>query len=337
VTVFALLRQAKEKQGNASGAQGQADSSFRTSRNDGDSVTLAGMPELPDLTVYLECIERKALGQPLRRLRIGNPFVLRSVSPSPDALHGRKLVGTARIGKRLVLRFDAGACAVIHLMLLGRLNWKAAGAALPKGSGLAAFDFDSGTLLLTESGSKRRAALHLVAGEHELAQFERGGLEPLSADFDAFRDCLRTSRHTLKRTLTDPAELAGIGNAYSDEILHRARLSPFKRSAELDEDEARRVYEATQTVVREWTERLRAEAAPGWPQKVTAFRPDMAVHGRYGKPCPVCGAPVQRIVYASNEANYCARCQTGGRLLADRALSRLLHESWPKTLEELER
>lgn len=295
------------------------------------------MPELPDLSVYLDCIERKALGASLRGLRIGNPFVLRSVSPPPAELAGRRLCGTARIGKRLVLRFDGGVCAVIHLMILGRLHWKKAGAPLPKGSGLAAFDFDDGTLLLTESGSKRRAALHLVAGDDALAAFERGGLEPLDASAQAFTARLRASRHTLKRALTDPAEFAGIGNAYSDEILHRARLSPFKRAGELDPGEAQRLYEATQTVLREWIERLRAEAGDDWPPKVTAFRPEMAVHGRYKLPCPVCAAPVQRIVYAANEANYCARCQTGGRLLADRALSRLLHDNWPKTLEELEK
>lgn len=294
------------------------------------------MPELPDLTVYLECIERKALGRPLRRLRIGNPFVLRSVTPRPAELEGRKLIGTARIGKRLVLRFEGGPFAVIHLMILGRLHWKKPATPLPKGSGLAAFDFDDGTLLLTESGSKRRAALHLVADEAALAPFERGGLEPLGASLAAFGERLRASRHTLKRALTDPAEFAGIGNAYSDEILHRARLSPFKRATELDDGEVRRLHLAVQDVLHEWIERLRGEAAGGWPDKVTAFRPEMAVHGRYKQACPVCGAPVQRIVYASNEANYCARCQTGGRVLADRALSRLLHDSWPKTLDELE-
>ncbi|MFP5305523.1 MAG: Fpg/Nei family DNA glycosylase [Gammaproteobacteria bacterium] len=296
------------------------------------------MPELPDLTVYLECIEQRALGQPLRRLRLGNPFVLRSVEPRPAALEGRRLIGTGRIGKRLVLRFEGGLCAVVHLMILGRLHWKKAGAPLPKGSGLAAFDFDGGSLMLTESGSKRRASLHLLADAAALAAFDRGGLEPLAADFAAFRTRLGTSRHTLKSALTDPAELAGIGNAYSDEILHRARLSPFKRAAELDDDQAQRLYAATQAVLQEWTARLRAEAAAvgGWPQKVTAFRDGMAVHGRYKQACPDCGAPVQRIVYVDNEANYCARCQTGGRLLADRALSRLLRDTWPKTLDELE-
>jgi formamidopyrimidine-DNA glycosylase len=294
------------------------------------------MPELPDLSVYLECLELKALDAPLRKLRIGNPFVLRSVSPRPDDLAGRRFIGIGRIGKRLVLRFEGGVCAVIHLMILGRLHWKKPGIAMPKGNGLAAFDFDAGTLLLTESGSKRRASLHLVADDDGLHAFDRGGLEPLGTDLETFLARLRASRHTLKRALTDPAEFAGIGNAYSDEILHRARLSPFKRAAELDDTDVRVLHAAMQSVLKEWITRLRNEARKNWPPKVTAFRPEMAVHGRYKQPCPVCGAPVQRIVYAANEANYCARCQTGGRLLADRALSRLLHDNWPKTLEELE-
>jgi formamidopyrimidine-DNA glycosylase len=295
------------------------------------------MPELPDLTVYLECIERKALNQRLRRLRIGNPFVLRTVLPTPADLEGHALIGTTRIGKRLVLRFDDGLFAVIHLMVLGRLHWKNAGARVPKSGGLVAFDFDAGTLMLTESGSKRRAALHLVAGEAALDQFERGGLEPLLITQAQFRAHLRGSRHRLKRMLTDPAEFAGIGNAYSDEILHRARLSPFKRAADLSEDESARLYRATQSTLSEWLERLRTEAGGDWPKKVTAFRNEMAVHGRFHQPCPDCGELVQRIVYADNEASYCARCQTEGRLLADRALSRLLKDSWPKNLDELER
>jgi formamidopyrimidine-DNA glycosylase len=295
------------------------------------------MPELPDLTVYLECLARKALNQPLRSLRIANPFLLRTVTPSPDAFSGRRFIDTARIGKRLVLRFEGELCAVIHLMVLGRLQWKAAGARGSKGRALAAFDFDTGTLSLTESGSKRRASLHLVEGLDALSAFERGGSEPLQISEAAFRARLRESRHTLKRSLTDPAEFAGIGNAYSDEILHRARLSPFKRSAELKGDEAMRLFRATRAVLGEWTERLRAEAGGDWPKHVTAFRDGMAVHGRYRRPCPACGEPVQRIVYADNEANYWARCQTEGRLLADRALSRLLKDSWPKNLDELER
>lgn len=295
------------------------------------------MPELPDLTVYLERIEADAVGQALQRLRIGNPFVLRTVEPAPEAYGGRRLLGTRRIGKRLVLAFDGGLYAVIHLMILGRLRWTRAGAPLPKSSGLAAFDFERGSLLLVEHGSKRRAALHLVAGEAALAAFERGGIEPLQADAAAFAGALRRENHTLKRALTDPRVLAGIGNAYSDEILHRARLSPFKQTQALDDAEMARLHAATQAVLREWTARLRDAAGGRWPEKVTAFHPGMAVHGRYRRPCPDCGAPVQRIVYADNEANYCARCQTGGRLLADRALSRLLKDNWPKTLDELER
>ncbi|TJY58203.1 formamidopyrimidine-DNA glycosylase [Sinimarinibacterium sp. CAU 1509] len=295
------------------------------------------MPELPDLSVYLECIERKAVAQPLRALRIGNPFVLRTVSPQPADFVGRHLLGTDRIGKRVVLRFGGDLYAVIHLMRLGRLHWKKPGAALPKSGGLAAFDFEHGTLLLTESGSKRRASLHLVEGAAQLQAFERGGLEPLTADFETFRAQLARSRHTLKRALTDPAEFAGIGNAYSDEILHRACLSPFKRAAVLAPQEQHALYEAMQSTLREWTERLRTEARNDWPPKVTAFHPQMAVHGRYRQPCPVCGAPVQRIVYADSEANYCAGCQTEGRILADRALSRLLKDSWPKSLDDLER
>ncbi|AXQ28666.1 formamidopyrimidine-DNA glycosylase [Solimonas sp. K1W22B-7] len=293
------------------------------------------MPELPDLTVYLERIDARAGGGVLRQLRIGNPFVLRTVAPPCEAFAGRRLTGTRRIGKRLVLSFEGGLHAVIHLMVLGRLRWAKAGAALPKAGGLAAFDFGQGSLLLIEHGKKRRAALHLVGSDAELAPFDRGGLEVLDAGYDAFHAALVRENHTLKRALTDPRIFAGIGNAYSDEILHRAQLSPFRQTQALPQDEARRLYDATRAVLREWTERLRREAGENWPDKVTAFRPDMAVHGRYRLPCPVCGAPVQRIVYASNEANYCARCQTGGRLLADRALSRLLHDSWPKTLDEL--
>ena len=293
------------------------------------------MPELPDLTVYLECIEARATGKSLRAVRIGNPFVLRSVAPAPSAFAGRKLVGTARLGKRLVLRFEGGHCAVIHLMVLGRLHWKRAGTALPRGSGLAAFGFNEGTLLLTESGSKRRASLHLLDDEAQLAAFDRGGLEVLHASADEFAARLRHENHTLKRALTDPEILAGIGNAYSDEILHRARLSPFRHTQAMSDDEYRHLHQACREVLQEWIVRLRDEArAAGWPPKVTAFRPDMAVHGRYGLPCPACGSKVQRIVYADNEMNYCARCQTEGRLLADRALSRLLHDSWPKRVDE---
>jgi len=294
------------------------------------------MPELPDLEVYRQCIEARAGETVLHGLITGNPFVLRSVDPPPSTLAGRRLIGTRRIGKRLVLAFDGGLFAAIHLMILGRLAWKPARALPPKGSGLAAFQFEHGTLLLIESGKKRRAALHLLGSEAELAAFERGGLEPLGITLYAFAARLRSENHTLKRALTDPTLFAGIGNAYSDEILHAARLSPFLQTGKLDDESAQRLFEATQGVLTLWRDRLQAEADAngGWPAKVTAFRPDMAVHGRYGKPCPDCGAPVQRIVYADNEANYCARCQTDGRILADRALSRLLHDSFPKRLEE---
>lgn len=295
------------------------------------------MPELPDLTVYLERLEASALNAPLKGLRIGSPFVLRTVAPAPAEFAGRKFTGTRRMGKRLVLAFEGGYFAVIHLMLLGRLHWKKAGAALPKGKGLAAFDFDRGSLLFVEHGGKHRASLHLVAGEEILASFRRGGIEVLDASFEAFAAALRRDNHTLKRALTDADTLAGIGNAYSDEILHRARLSPFKQTQSLDDAEMHRLQQATVAIMNEWTQRLRTEAGDGWPEKVTAFRPEMAVHGRYRQPCPDCGAPVQRIVYADSECNYCARCQTAGRLLADRALSRLLKANWPKTLDELER
>jgi len=293
------------------------------------------MPELPDLTVYLERIEAFALGQALQGLRLGNPFILRTVEPPPAAFAGRRLRGTRRIGKRLVLSFDDGLHAVIHLMILGRLRWTRPQAPLPRGGGLAAFDFETGSLLLVEHGTTRRAALHLVDGDAALAQFERGGLEVLETDFAGFQAALRAGNHTLKRALTDPRIFSGIGNAYSDEILHRAKLSPFRLTQALDEASARRLYEACREVLQQWTERLRREAGSGWPEKVTAFREGMAVHGRYRQPCPVCAAPVQRIVHAKNEANYCARCQTGDRILADRALSRLLRDSWPKSLDEL--
>jgi len=294
------------------------------------------MPELPDLTVYLECLESKALGQTLKALRIGNPFVLRSVAPRPAEFAGRRFVGTSRIGKRLVLKFEGGRCAIVHLMILGRLHWKKPNAAIPKGSGLCAFDFETGTLLLTESGSKRRASLHLVESEDALAAFDRGGLEPLQISAAEFAERLRHENHTLKRALTDQTIFAAIGNAYSDEILHRAGLSPFLKSQSIDDTSIAKLFDAVRSVLAEWTTHLHHEAqVDGWPKKVTAFHPGMAVHGRYGLPCPLCGSPVQRIVYADNEANYCARCQTGGRLLADRALSRLLHDSWPKSIDEV--
>lgn len=295
------------------------------------------MPELPDLTIYQESLQREAKDEDLRQIRIGNAFVLRSVAPPPSAFAGRKLLGVSRIGKRLVFEFEGEHFAVLHLMILGRLYWKKAGAVLPKGGGLAAFDFPRGSLLFVEHGSKRRASLNLVEGRERLAVFRRGGLEVMDASFAAFAAALRRENHTLKRALTDPDVLSAIGNAYSDEILHRARLSPFRQTKGLSDEDMAVLHAATQSVMQEWIERLRSETTKGWPNKVTAFRPEMAVHGRYKMPCPVCGSPVQRIVYADNEANYCAVCQTGGRLLADRALSRLLKENWPKTVEELER
>jgi formamidopyrimidine-DNA glycosylase len=294
------------------------------------------LPELPDVTVYLEALERRIVGVSLERVRLLTPFLLRSVDPPLSAVSGKRVTGLRRLGKRLVIALEDDLFLVIHLMIAGRLHWKAAGAKPPGKIGLAAFDFSNGTLLLTEAGTKRRASLEVVRGEAALRVLDPGGLEVMTADFQAFREALVAENHTLKRTLTDPRVFSGIGNAYSDEIFHRARLSPVKLTQSLDDEEARRLYEATRTVLTEWIERLRAEAGEGFPEGVTAFRPDMAVHGRYGKPCPVCGAPVQRIVYAENETNYCARCQTGGRMLADRSLSRLLHSDWPKTLDEWE-
>ena len=292
------------------------------------------MPELPDITVYVEALDRHVVGRKLQKLRISSPFVLRSYEPPVSVLEGRTIVGTRRIGKRLVLDFGDGLFLVIHLMIAGRLHWKRAG---QKGMGkmLAAFDFGHGTLFFTEQGSKKRASLTVVRGEEALRDLNPGGVEPLEASFEAFVAALERESHTIKRTLTDPHLFSGIGNAYSDEILHAAKLSPMKLSRSLAQDEKRRLYDATRSVLRSWTDILRAEAGEGFPEKVTAFREGMAVHGRYGKPCPVCEAPVQRIVYAENEANYCARCQTGGKLLADRSLSRLLKDDWPKSIDDL--
>jgi formamidopyrimidine-DNA glycosylase len=299
---------------------------------------LYAMPELPDVTAYLVALEPRVLGQPLTGIRIASPFLLRSVDPPPRELFGRKVVALRRIGKRIVLELEDQRFVVIHLMIAGRLHWKDAPAArIPGGKrGLAAFDFPAGTLLFTEEGTKKRAALHLVRGEEALAAHDAGGVDPLTASRDAFREALTRESHTVKRSLTDPRFFSGIGNAYSDEILHRARLSPVKLTRQLGDEEVARLHEATRATLADWIARLAAEARQAFPEKVTAFRPDMAVHGRFGKPCPDCGAPVQRIVHADNETNYCARCQTGGRLLADRALSRLLHQDWPKSLEELE-
>jgi len=294
------------------------------------------VPELPDVTVYIEALERRLAGATLQRVRLLTPFLLRSVDPPLSALTGRRVVGLRRLGKRIVIALEAELFLVIHLMIAGRLQWRAAGAKPPGKIGLAAFDFSTGTLLLTEAGTKRRASLEAVRGEAALRALDPGGLEVLEADLAAFRRALVAENHTLKRTLTDPRLLSGIGNAYGDEILHRARLSPVRLTRQLDDDEIARLYRATQDTLRGWIERLRREAGNKFPERVTAFRDGMAVHGRYRQSCPDCGSPVQRIVYAENETNYCARCQTGGRMLADRSLSRLLHSDWPKTLDEWE-
>lgn len=295
------------------------------------------MPELPDITIYIEALRRHAGGATLEEIRISDPFVLRSVVPRADDFSGRKLVDVTRLGKRIILTIAGDLHVVIHLMIAGRLRWRARGAKPPGRSALVAFFFSTGTLVLTEAGSKHRASLHFVEGQATLAEQDPGGFEVLEADLESFRAAITSERHTLKRTLTDPRILSGIGNAYSDEILHRARLSPFRLSDGLSEEEGRRFYEAVVAVLGEWTGRLREEVGEGFPDKVTAFRDEMAVHGRFGKPCPDCGAPVQRIRYAESECNYCAGCQTGGRILADRSLSRLLKADWPKTLDDLER
>jgi formamidopyrimidine-DNA glycosylase len=294
------------------------------------------VPELPDLEVYLEALAARTLGRRLERVRIAGPSLLRSVDPPVAAAEGLRVVALRRLGKRIAIGLEQELFLVIHLMIAGRLRWRPRGAALARRGGLAAFDFEGGTLLLTEAGTKRRATLHAVRGEAALAAQDPGGLEVQGSDLAAFRARITAENHTLKRALTDPRLLAGIGNAYSDEILHRARLSPVRLTQRLDDDEIARLHAATLETLAAWTGRLRRETGSGFPEKVTAFREGMAVHGRYGKPCPVCGSPVQRIVHAENETNYCAACQTGGRLLADRALSRLLHEDWPRTLEELE-
>jgi formamidopyrimidine-DNA glycosylase len=294
------------------------------------------MPELPDIAVYLDCLAPRIVGQRLEKARIASPFLLRTVEPRPAEAEGRRVTGLRRLGKRIAIGFEDDLFFVIHLMIAGRLHWRAAGAALPGKRGLAAFDFPGGSLVFTEAGSKKRASLHVVHGAAALAAHDPGGIEVLESDGAAFAAALRRTNHTLKRALTDPRILSGIGNAYSDEILHRARLSPLLWTQKLSDEEMARLRAAARGTLADWTARLRAEAGEGFPEKVTAFREDMAVHGRYGEPCPDCGAPVQRIVYAANETNYCAACQTGGRILADRALSRLLKKDWPRTLEDLE-
>jgi formamidopyrimidine-DNA glycosylase len=294
------------------------------------------MPELPDVVLYLEALAPRILGQPLLKVRLASPFLLRSVSPTLREVEGSAVVGLRRLGKRIVIELAGARYLVLHLMIAGRLRWREPGAKIPGRIGLAAFDFPAGTLILTEAGSKRRASLHVVAGAEALREHDPGGLEVLDADVDAFAAALRAENHTVKRALTDPHLFSGIGNAYSDEILHRARLSPFKQTGQLAPGEIAALHTAVQATLRLWIARLRAETGQGFPEGVTAFRAQMAVHGRYGQPCPDCGAPVQRVVLADGEFNYCARCQTGGRVLADRALSRLLREDWPRTLEELE-
>jgi formamidopyrimidine-DNA glycosylase len=294
------------------------------------------MPELPDITLYLELLVSRILGKPIEEVEIANPFVLRSVDPPIASVVGRKVVDLRRMGKRVVLGVEGNLFIVIHLMIAGRLRWRPPGKRLPGKLALASFSFSNGTLFLTEAGSTRRASLYVVSGEEALAQFDRGGLEVLDADLGAFTGRLRSENHTLKRSLTDPRLFSGIGNSYSDEILHRARLSPLALTSKLSGEEIARLFEATRSILLEWTARLREETGDEFPEKVTAFREGMAVHGRFGQPCPVCGTPVQRIRYKSNETNYCARCQTGGRLLADRGLSRLLKQDWPRSIDEVE-
>ena len=294
------------------------------------------MPELPDILLYMESLKPRIQDQIIERVRLASPFVVRSVTPPISSITGKRVAGLRRLGKQIVVVFEQDLYLVIHLMIAGRLQWKERGSKIPGKLGLAAFDFPSGTLLLTEAGTKRRASIRLVQGEANLAEFDRGALEVMTASLEEFRDVLTRENHTVKRSLTDPKLFSGIGNAYSDEILHRARLSPMKLTSKLTPEEIARLYEATKSTLSEWIERLQMQAGTEFPSKVTAFRPEMAVHGRYGKPCPTCGSPVQHIVYAENECNYCPTCQTDGRLLADRALSRLLKKDWPRTLEEME-
>jgi len=294
------------------------------------------VPELPDIVAYLTALEPRVVGKRLVAVRLGSPFLLRSIAPSLSKLEGRRVVGLSRMGKRIVFALEGGFYLVVHLMIAGRLHWKRTGVRVGGRGALAAFDFEDGSLVLSEASTKKRASLHAVEGAAGLAEFDRGGLEVLDADLPRFREALTRESHTVKRALTDPRLFSGIGNAYSDEILHRARLSPAKLTRKMTDEEIERLYSATRGVLAEWTSRFVAGAAKTFPEKVTAFREGMAVHGRYGKPCPDCGSPVQRIVYAENESNYCATCQTGGKLLADRALSQLLRGDWPRTLEELE-
>jgi formamidopyrimidine-DNA glycosylase len=294
------------------------------------------MPELPDIVAYVMAVRERVEGRTIERIRVANPFLLRSVSPPLSVFEGATVADVRRMGKRLVFGVSHDRWLVLHLMIAGRLRWEKPGVPMRKKLGLAAFDFAHGTLMITEAGTKRRAWLRAVEGGDALRALDPGGLEPLEATAEAFAAALTRENHTLKRTLTDPRLFSGIGNAYSDEILHRARLSPFRHTRQLEPAETERLFEATTAVLSEWMDRLCAEAATAFPAKVTAFRPEMAVHGKFGQPCPSCATPVQRIVYAENECNYCPECQTGGRLLADRALSRLLRQDWPRNLDEME-
>ena len=295
------------------------------------------MPELPDILLYLHALRPRVVGRQLQHVRLVSPFLLRSVDPPLTAIDGRTIVDLHRLGKRVVFEAEGELFLVFHLMIAGRFRWKPPGAPVPGKVGLLAMDFEHGSLVMTEAGTKRQASLYVVQGRDALARHNPGGLEVLEASLPSFAEALTGENHTLKRALTDPHLFSGIGNAYSDEILHAAQLSPFKQTSTLTDQEIRRLYEATRATLTSWTQRLQEETGEDFPEKVTAFREGMAVHGRYGKPCPVCGAPVQRIVYAANEANYCVNCQTGGKLLADRSLSRLLRDDWPRTLDELER
>ena len=294
------------------------------------------MPELPDISIYLEALQRHVGGQVLERVRVASPFVVRSFKPPLGSVHGKAVRGFSRLGKRIVWHFDSDLHMVIHLMIAGRLRLKKKGQAVPKKRGLAAFDFPDATIVFTEASSHKRASIHLVEGESELAQFDRGGIDVLGCTTEEFIAALRRENHTLKRSMTDQKFLSGIGNAYSDEILHHAQLSPLKQIKHLEDEELARLHASSKELLTAWTDRLRDELGDGFPDKVTAFHDQMAVHGKYGQPCPVCGAKVQRIRYASNECNYCAKCQVGGRLLADRSLSRLLKDDWPKKLEDVE-
>jgi formamidopyrimidine-DNA glycosylase len=295
------------------------------------------MPELPDVVTYIEALQPRIAGSALERIRLASPFVLRTVDPPIRSAEGKKVLALRRLGKRIVFELEDALFLILHLMIAGRLRWKPRGSTIPGKLGLAAFDFPTGTLLLTEAGTKKRAALHLVRGDEALRAHDPGGVEVLESDLPTFAAALALENHTLKRALTDPRLFSGIGNAYSDEILHRARLSPVKQTRHLNDEEIARLFTATRETLTVWIERLREERGERFPAKVTAFRHGMAVHGRYRKPCPDCGSLVQRIVYAENETNYCARCQTGGRLLADRSLSRLLKDDWPRTIDELEK